>query len=123
MDWNGDGSGVYERNPPLLSLIYPKHLHDLISEVVDDFDGYAPRLRHGEGTGSVAVEGGPGVGVYFSLEGSFEGLVGIVGTEEVGVTNEEALLVVIGVYEPASYAIGAIAADLSGIGVEDIGRR
>ena len=34
--------------------------------------------------------------------------------------NEETLLVVIGVDEPAGDALGVVAADVAGIGVEDI---
>ena len=47
-------------------------------------------------------------------------LVGVVGAEEVGVADEEALLVVVGVDEPAGDAVGAVAADFAGAGVEDI---
>ena len=47
-------------------------------------------------------------------------LVGIVRAEEVGVADEEALLVVVGVDEPAGDAVGAVAADLAGVGVEDV---
>ena len=34
--------------------------------------------------------------------------------------DEEALLVVVGVDEPAGDAVGAVAADLAGVGMEDI---
>ena len=36
-----------------------------------------------EGAGGVAVQGGPGIGVDLGLKGGFQGLVGIVGTQEV----------------------------------------
>ena len=75
---------------------YSKHLHDLVAEVVDDLDGDAAGLGFGEGPRGVATEGGPGFPVDLGLEGGLEGLVGIVGAEEVGVADEEALLVVVG---------------------------
>lgn len=73
-----------------------------------------------EGAGGVAVEGGPGVGVDFGLEGGLEGLVGVVGAEEVGVADEEGFFVVVGVDEPAGDAVGAVAPDFAGVGVEDV---
>jgi hypothetical protein len=66
------------------------------------------------------VEGGPGFFVDFGFEGGFEGFVGIVLTEEVGVADEETFFVVIGIDEPAGDAVGAVAADFAGVGVEDI---
>ena len=30
-------------------LPYPEHLHDFVAQVVDDLDGYPPRLRVGNG--------------------------------------------------------------------------
>ena len=50
----------------------------------------------------------------------FSALVRVVRAEEVGVADEEALLVVVGVDEPAGDAVGAVAADLAGAGVEDV---
>jgi hypothetical protein len=66
------------------------------------------------------VKGGPGVLIDLGLEGGLEGVVGIVGTEEIGVADEEALLVVVGVDEPAGDAIGPVTADLPGVGVKDV---
>ena len=62
----------------------------------------------------------PGFPVDFGLESSLEGFVGVVGAEEVGMADEEAFLVVVGVNEPASDAIGAIATDFSCAGDKDI---
>ena len=45
-----------------------KHLHHLVPQVVDHLHRDSPRLRFLEGTGSVAVERFPGVGVDFCLE-------------------------------------------------------
>ena len=47
------------------------------------------------------------------LEGGLERLVGVVGAEEVGVADEEALF-----DEPAGDAVGAVAADFAGVGME-----
>jgi len=66
------------------------------------------------------VEAGPGVLVDLGAQRGLERLVGIVGTEEVGVADEEALLVVVRVDEPAGDAVGAVGADLAALRVEDI---
>ncbi len=66
------------------------------------------------------MQGGPGVFVDLGLKRDLERLVGVAGAEEVGVADEEALLVVVGVNEPAGDAVGAVAADLAGVGVEDV---
>ena len=50
----------------------------------------------------------------------FRAWYGIVGAEEVGVADEEALLVVVGVDEPTGDAIGVVATDFAGVGVEHI---
>ena len=50
------------------------------------------------------MEGLPGLVVDLGLERGLEALVGVVGAEEVGVADEEALLVVVGVDEPAGDA-------------------
>ena len=54
--------------------------------------------------------------LILGLEGGLERLVGIARAEEVGVADEEALLVVVGIDEPAGDAVGAVAADLAGVG-------
>ncbi len=41
-------------------------------------------MRFGQGSGGVAVEGGPSVRINLGFERFFERTVGIVGTEEVG---------------------------------------
>jgi len=88
--------------------------------VVDDFHCDPPAFRFVEGAGGVAVEGGPGFGVDFGFEGGFEGGVGVVGSEEVGVADEEGFLVVVGVDEPAGDAVGSVADDFAGLGFEDV---
>ena len=49
-----------------------------------------------------------------------QGLVGVAGAQEVGVADEEALLVVVGVDEPAGDALRPVAAHLAGVGVENV---
>ncbi len=88
--------------------------------MIDDFDGDAAGLRFVEGAGDGAVEGGPGVGVDFSLKGGFKRGIGVARAEEVGVTDEEGFLVVVGVDEPARDAFGAVGADFSRAGVENV---
>ena len=60
----------------------------------------------------------PGFLVYFCLESSFEGLVRIIGAEEIGMADKEAFLVVVCVNEPAGYPFGSVASDFAGVGVE-----
>ena len=86
--------------------------------MVDDLHGDAARARFRKGTTGVAVERGPCIGVDLGLERCFEGCVRIVLPQKVGVPDEEALLVVVGVDEPASNTIRAVASDFTGIGVE-----
>lgn len=86
--------------------------------MVDDFYGYSAGLRPVEGAGGVAVEGRPGAGVDLCFQGCLEGFVRVTGSQEVGVPHEEALFVVVGVYEPARDAVCVVAPHLSGVGME-----
>jgi len=88
--------------------------------VVDDLDGNAARLRLVEGAGGIAVQGGPGVFVDFRTQRGLERLVGVVGSQEVGVAHEEALLVVIRVDEPAGDALRPIATHFAGVGMHNL---
>ena len=88
--------------------------------MVDDFDGEAAGRWAAEGAGFVSVEGFPGFLVDFGLQAGLERLVGIVRAKEIGVADEEALFVVVGVDEPAGNAIGPVAADFAGIGMEHV---
>jgi len=88
--------------------------------VVDHLHRDAARLWFVEGTGSVAAQGGPSVFVDFGSEAVFEGVVGVAGAEEVGVADEEAFLIVVGVDEPAGDALGTVGAHLAGIGVKHV---
>lgn len=69
---------------------------------------------------SIAVQCRPGIFVDLRLECRFQRLVRIVGTEEVGVADKEALLVVVGVDEPAGDTLGAVGADFAGLGMENV---
>jgi len=69
--------------------------------VVDHLDRDAAGCRFGKGPGDVAVEARPGLFVDLGLEGGLERLVGVVGAEKIGLANEKALLVIVGVDEPA----------------------
>ncbi len=57
--------------------------------MVDDLACDAAGGRFGKGAAVGGVEGGPGVFVDLSLEGGFEGFVGIVLAEEVGVATKK----------------------------------
>ena len=98
--------------------LHPKYLHDLVPQVVDDLHGDAARVRFRKGTAGVAVERGPCVSVDLGLERCFEGRVRIVLSQKVGVPDEKALLVVVGVDEPTGNTIRPVASDFTGIGVE-----
>ena len=74
--------------------------------MVDYFDGDAAGGGAVEGAGGVAVQGFPRFAVDLGLEGGLERLVGVVGAEKVGVADEEALLVVVGIDEPAGDTVG-----------------
>ena len=74
----------------------------------------------GEWARHVAVERCPSVCIDLGLEGGLQRLVRVIGSEEVGVANEERLFVVVGVDEPAGDAIRPVAAHLSRVGVEHV---
>ena len=86
--------------------------------MVDDLDRNTTGRGFVERAGGVAVERRPGVCVDLGLEGGLEGFVGIVGPEEIGVADEETLLVVVGVDKPAGDAVGVVAADFTGVRME-----
>lgn len=68
-----------------------KDFHDLVAEVIDDFDCYAAALGFLEGAGGVAVKSSPGKFVDFDFERGLEGAVGVVGAEDIGLEDEEVL--------------------------------
>jgi hypothetical protein len=81
--------------------------------MIDHFDGDATGFGFVEGAGGVAVEAAPGFLIDFGFEGSFEGFVWIVGSQEVGMADEEALFVVVGVDEPAGDFVSVATADFA----------
>ena len=87
--------------------------------MVDHFDGDAAGGRLVEAARQVVAQRGPRVGIDLGLQGGLQRPVGVVRAEEVGVADEEALLVVVGVDEPAGDALGGVAPYLAGVGVED----
>ena len=74
----------------------------------------------GEGAGYIAVESSPGVKVDLGLQRRLERLVGIVRAEEVGVADEKALLIIVGINEPAGDAICTVASYLAGVRMEHV---
>ena len=61
-----------------------------------------------------------GLLVDLGLQRRLERLVGVIRSQEIGVADEEALLVIVGIDKPAGDALGAVAADLAGVGVENV---
>ena len=66
------------------------------------------------------MERRPGVCVDLGLEGGLQRFVGVAGSQEVGVADEERLFVVVGVDEPAGDALRPVAAYLARVGMEHI---
>jgi hypothetical protein len=63
--------------------------------VIDHLDGDAASRRLFERSGHIAVQRRPGIDVDFSLERRLERLVRVVRAQEIRLTDEEALLVVV----------------------------
>ena len=104
----------------LLTPSQPEHLHHLVAEMIDHLHRYPATLRFVEGPRGVAAEARPGLLVDLRLEGVFKGTIRVVLTEEVGMADEEALLVVVGIDEPAGDAVDVARHDLAGLGFEDV---
>src|SRR4051794_22228334 len=81
-------------------------LQDLVAVVVDDLHGDLAGRRRVEGLAPGTVDRLPQSFVDLGAEGPLELLEGLVGPEEVGVADEEALAVVIGVDEPTGDVVG-----------------
>src|SRR4051812_42283141 len=88
--------------------------------MIDDFHSDTSRLWFLKGARDVAVERGPGFFVDLGLEGGLQSTIGIVRSKEIGLTDEEALFVVIGIYEPAGDAVSSVADDFAGLRFEHI---
>jgi len=87
--------------------------------MVDDFHGDAAGLRFGERARGVAVQRGPCLFIDLGFQRGLQRAVRIVRAEEVGMADEEAFFVVVGVDEPAGDAVGTVAANFAGSGMED----
>jgi hypothetical protein len=102
-------------------LLYRDHLHYLVAEVVDDLDGDAAGFGFREWARDVAPEAGPGFLVDLRPQCRLQRFVGVGrGAEEIGVADEEAFFVVIGVNEPQRDRVGAARFDLARLRLEDI---
>src|SRR5689334_4619537 len=88
--------------------------------MIDHLHGYSAGLRLVEGPGRIAVERGPGICIDFGFKGGLECLIGIVRPEEVGVADEETLLAVIGIDEPAGELVRVAPFDLPELWLEHI---
>src|SRR5579872_968274 len=102
------------------TLSHPEYLHNLVAKVIDDFHCDATARGPRERTRGVGIERRPGLLVDLRLERCLEALVGVVRAQEIGVADEEALLVVVGVDEPGGDAVGIVRADGARIGVEHV---
>jgi len=97
-----------------------ENFHDLVAEVVNDLNSDATGGGFWEWTRDGAVERIPGFAIYFRFQGGFERLIRVVCAEEVGVADEEAFFVVIGINEPAGDTFRAGADDLPRLGFEHV---
>ena len=97
-----------------------EHLHHLIAEVIDHLHGDPAGLGLVERARCVAVQRRPGFCIDLGFERGLQRAIGVVCAEEVGVADEEAFFVVVGVDEPAGDAVGAVADDFAGLGFEDV---
>ena len=93
---------------PISGLVDPEYFHHFIPPMIDHLHGDLPALWLLERVRDGAVQCGPGFFVDFGFQRGLEGFVRIAGPQEVGMTDEDAFVVVVGVDEPAGNAIGAI---------------
>ena len=97
-----------------------ENLHHLIPQVIDHFDRNAPGLGLVKRARYIAVQCAPGIGVDFGFQRGFQGAVGVVRSQKIGVADKETFFVVIGVNEPAGNAVNIVADDFAGLGLEHI---
>ena len=100
--------------------IHAEYLHDFVSEVINDLHGNSFGNWLVKRPRRIAVKSLPCLFVDLPLQSRLERFVGIACAKEVCLTNEETLLVVIGVNEPAGNSIGTVATDLACAWVENI---
>src|SRR5580704_17822266 len=104
----------------LSTATYSEHFHHFIAQMIDYLYGDAAGRRLVKRARGVAVQGGPGFFVDLGLERGLERFVRIVRAQEIGVADEEALLVIVGVDEPAGDSFRPVTADVAGAGVEHV---
>ena len=68
--------------------------------MIDDLHRDPPGFGSRERARCVAIKRSPRIGVNFRLQRRFKGAIGVASTEEIRVSNEEALLVVVRIDEP-----------------------
>lgn len=88
--------------------------------MVDDLDGDSAAFGLGEGARGVAVQTIPGLLVDLGLERFAQPVIGVFCPEEIGVADEKAFLVIVGVDEPAGDGVGFVTDHLSGLRLEDV---
>src|SRR5262245_48768683 len=103
---------------PFHESIYLKHLHHFVAEMVNDLHGDATVIRLRERAGSIAVQRCPCFLIDLRFERSFECIIWIIRAQKVSMTNEEALLVVVGINEPARDTFGTVATNFTGVGMK-----
>ncbi len=88
--------------------------------MIDHLYGDAAKFWFIKRTGCIAFERGPCFLIDFGFESGLEGFVRIICAEEIGVTGEETLLVVIGIDKPSGNIAGVIATDFASVGMKHI---
>src|SRR5690606_5995743 len=101
-------------------LLHPKHLHYLIPQMIYHLHCNSPRLRLRKGPGCIAVKRFPGFLVDLGFERSTQGIIAIIGSQEVRVTDKETFLVIVGVNEPARDALRTVTSNFPCTGAEHV---
>ena len=126
--WSGEHTLTHSTDIPLLwsgegeltHSLYPKHLHHLISKVIDDFDGNPPDAGFSNGREVSLWSVSHASTVNLRFQRRLERFVGVVRAEEIGVTHEKTLRVIVGIDEPAGDAVGAVAPNFTRVGMKNI---
>lgn len=88
--------------------------------MIDHFHRDPPAVRAFKGTRRIGVECAPRLLVDLRLQCGFERGIGIIRAQEIGVADEEAFFVVIGVDELGGDAFGVIAANVPRVWIEHV---
>ena len=100
--------------------VYSKHLHHLIPKWLITFTAMRPDFGFSKGREVSLWSVSQASWLISALRVVLRAFVRVVGAEEIGVAYEEALLVVVGVNEPAGDAVSAVTADLASVRVEHV---